>query len=193
MAELTWPASAHAAYGALPRAPIPASTGRRRSTSTTSHRYRCYRHLVSSEEFRKSFTTSHSLSPELSMSLWPTPARLTSRAWPPMALVSSFAIQGRVSASSDPLMIRVGQSTLLALERASNGPMANDVLPMRARSIAQASRLVNGLSNTCALTSRRLAKSIATALPRDQPISVTWSRVTDACRCRYVIAASAER
>src|SRR5690348_5597403 len=151
------------------------------------------RHLVSSGEFKKSFTTFHSFSPDLSMSLWPTPGSLTSRARPPMALVSSFAIQGRVSASSDPLMIRVGQSTLLALERASNGPMANEVLPMRARSIAQASRLVNGLSSTCALTSRRLARSIATALPRDQPISVTWSRVTDACRCRYVIAASAER
>ena len=39
------------------------------------------------------------------MSLWPTPGRLTSRVWPLMALVSSFAIQGRVSASSDPLMI----------------------------------------------------------------------------------------
>ena len=151
------------------------------------------RHLVSSGEFRKSFTAFHSLSPERSMSLWPTPGRLTSRAWPPMALVSSFAIQGRVSASSDPLMIRVGQSTLLALVRASNGPMANEVFPTRARSIAQASRLVIGLSSTCALTSRRLARSIATALPRDQPISVTWSRVIDDCRCRYVIAASAER
>ena len=41
-------------------------------------------------------------------------ARLTSRAWPSMALVSSFAIQGRVSASSEPLMIRVGQLTLQA-------------------------------------------------------------------------------
>jgi hypothetical protein len=151
------------------------------------------RYLVSSGEFTKSFTTFHSLSPELSMSLWPTPGRLTSRVWPLMALVSSFAIQGRVSASSDPLMIRVGHSTLLALERASNGPMANEVLPMRARSIAQASRLVNGLSSTCALISRRLARSIATALPRDQPISVTWSVVIDARRCRYVIAASAER
>ncbi len=49
-----------------------------------------------------------------------------------MALVSSFAIQGRVSASSDPLMMRVGQSTLLALERASNGPMANESLSFSA-------------------------------------------------------------
>ena len=151
------------------------------------------RHLVSSGEFKKSLIAFHSLSPELSMSLWPTPATLTSRAWPSMAMVSSFAIQGRVSASSDPLMIRVGQLTLLARERASNGPMANEVLPMRTRSSAQANRLVNGLSSTCALTSRRLARSIATALPRDQPISVTWSRVIDARRCRYVIAASAER
>jgi hypothetical protein len=149
--------------------------------------------LASAAEFKKSFTTFHSLSPERSMSLWPTPGRLTSWAWPPIALVSSFAIQGRVSASSDPLIIRVGQSTLLALDRASNGPMANEVLPMRARSIALAIKLVIGLSSTCALTSRRRARSIATALPRDQPISVTWSRVIDACRCRYVIAASAER
>ena len=149
--------------------------------------------VVHSAEFKKSFTTFHSLSPERSMLLWPTPGRLTSWAWPPMALVSSFAIQGRVSASSDPLMIRVGQLTLLALERASNGPMANEVLPMRARSIAQASRLVIGLSSICALTSRRRTTSIATVLPRDQSISVTWSRGIDACRCRYVIAASAER
>ena len=149
--------------------------------------------LALAAEFKNSFTTFHSLSPERSMSLWPTPGRLTSRAWPPMALVSSSAIQGRVSASSVPLMTSVGQSMLLALERASNGPMANEVLPRRARSIPQASRLVHGLSSTCALTSRRLARSIATALPRDQPISVTWSTVIDACRCRYLIAASAER
>src|SRR5690348_16176915 len=40
------------------------------------------RHLVFSGEFKKSFTTFQSLSPEPSMSLWPMPARLTRRAWP---------------------------------------------------------------------------------------------------------------
>jgi hypothetical protein len=117
--------------------------------------------LALAAEFKKSFTTFHSLSPDRSRSLWPTPGRLTSRAWPPMEWVSSLAIQGRVSASSDPLMIRVGQPTLLALESALNGPMANGVLPMRVRSIAQASRLVIGLSSICALMSWRLARSIA--------------------------------
>jgi hypothetical protein len=97
-----------------------------------------------------------------------------------MALVSSVAIQGRVSASFDPLMIRVGQLTLLALERESNGPTANEVLPIRVMSIAQASTLVSGLSSTCALTSRRLARSIATALP-----AIPWKRghfpLADSC------------
>ena len=45
---------------------------------------------------------------------------------------------GRVSAPADPLTIRVGQPTRLALERASNGPMANEVLPMRVRSMPDA-------------------------------------------------------
>ena len=85
-----------------------------------------------------------------------------------MAFVNSFAIQGRVSGSSAPLTTSVGQSTPLALERALNGPILGAVLPRRARSSAVANRLVNGLSRTCALMLRRLARSISLRAERLQ-------------------------
>ena len=46
-----------------------------------------------------------------------------------MAFVNSSAIQGRVSISCAPPTISVGQSTLLALDRALKGPIGNLVLP----------------------------------------------------------------
>jgi hypothetical protein len=51
-----------------------------RARSTKTWPLTAGRHLVSSGGSRKSSTTLHSLSPELSMLLWPTPGRLTSRA-----------------------------------------------------------------------------------------------------------------
>jgi hypothetical protein len=87
-------------------------------------------------------------------------ASMDAQLWIPRVLAqATFAIHGRVRPSADPLTISVGHPTRLALDKASNGPAANEVRLSRVRSIPQASRLVHGLIST-------------------------WSGVTDARRCR---------
>jgi len=107
------------------------------------------------------------------MPLWPTPWRLISRAWLPMAFVNSFAIQGRVSASSDPLTISVGQSMLLALDRRRESVPNPESVPngrlVRSYRASSRSSVPGSAPATSSIFTRLRAPATSVTEPRPTP------------------------